>query len=321
MAPPTQNISATKADPTCTISFLTSHIQRDLNSEIEKIRIPGTYCSLEAAKAAAHGCLFDAGYEREWFSQYALDAPANIAAVFSSIQHDASSHDVGLLPWLAISLHRLVSPTALAAVRNAAFMREVGLKCISFNGIPRVINQLNHFHDSLPAAVASQLPTRPSRIVTPENVPSVHARGNAFWSSIYTPFADKLLMKLSASHPDLPVHILSSHYGALLSDFPSFATSSDAQVGRVLTSLVALACLRAQTGVWPQVVSHVFGLRKATEEEVYVEGKGEERGGRWLAGEERNLWILGVVDRVVEAVGAGEGTSFAPGLRAKLGAF
>ncbi|KAL5344969.1 hypothetical protein ACLOAV_009922 [Pseudogymnoascus australis] len=72
MASPTQNISATKADPENLyhILFITSHIQRDPNSEIEKIRIPGTYCSLEVAEAAAHACLCDAGYEREWFSQY-----------------------------------------------------------------------------------------------------------------------------------------------------------------------------------------------------------------------------------------------------------
>ncbi|KFY32089.1 hypothetical protein V493_00524 [Pseudogymnoascus sp. VKM F-4281 (FW-2241)] len=78
MASPTQNISATKADPENLyhIIFTTSHIQRDPNSEIEKIRIPGTYCSLEAAKAAAHSCLFDAGYEREWFSKYEDDPTA-----------------------------------------------------------------------------------------------------------------------------------------------------------------------------------------------------------------------------------------------------
>ncbi|KFY90594.1 hypothetical protein V500_05095 [Pseudogymnoascus sp. VKM F-4518 (FW-2643)] len=78
MASPTQNISAIKADPENLyhIVFTTSHIQRDPNSEIEKIRIPGTYRSLEAAKAAAHGCLFDAGYEREWFSQYEVDPTA-----------------------------------------------------------------------------------------------------------------------------------------------------------------------------------------------------------------------------------------------------
>ncbi|KFY27692.1 hypothetical protein V493_03361 [Pseudogymnoascus sp. VKM F-4281 (FW-2241)] len=78
MASPTQNISATKADPENLyhIVFITSLIQRDPNSEIEKIRIPGTYCSLEAAKAAADGCLFDAGYEREWFSQYEDDPTA-----------------------------------------------------------------------------------------------------------------------------------------------------------------------------------------------------------------------------------------------------
>jgi hypothetical protein len=53
--------------------LLTSHIPRDPNSEIEKIRIPGTYHSLAAAKAAAYSCLFDAGYEKQWFSQYEVD--------------------------------------------------------------------------------------------------------------------------------------------------------------------------------------------------------------------------------------------------------
>jgi hypothetical protein len=78
MASFTQNISASKSDleNLYHIVLTTSHIQRDPNSEIEKIRIPGTYRSLEAAKAAAHSCLFDAGYEREWFSQYEVDPTA-----------------------------------------------------------------------------------------------------------------------------------------------------------------------------------------------------------------------------------------------------
>ncbi|GAB1195748.1 hypothetical protein APSETT444_005011 [Aspergillus pseudonomiae] len=48
----------------------TTHISKDPNNIIEKVRIPGTYVSLRAAKAAAHSCLFDAGYEREFFTQY-----------------------------------------------------------------------------------------------------------------------------------------------------------------------------------------------------------------------------------------------------------
>jgi hypothetical protein len=93
-----------------------------------------------------------------------------------------------------------------------------------------------------------------------------------------------------------------------------------ATVGRVLTSIVAVACLRAQTGVGPQVVSHVFGLRKAFEDGTAKAADEEEvQGGEWLASDEGSIWLLGVVDRIVETIGKGEGTSFAPGLRrAKL---
>jgi hypothetical protein len=90
-------------------------------------------------------------------------------------------------------------------------------------------------------------------------------------------------------------------------------------VGRVLTSIAGVSCLRAQTGVGPQVVSHVFGLRKAYEDGSF-EAAGEEmvEGGKWLSSNEGSIWLLGVVDRIVEAIGAG-GTSFAPGmLKAKL---
>lgn len=52
------------------ILFITSHLQKDPNSKFQKIRILGTYISLASAKAAAHRCLFDAGYEREWFKTF-----------------------------------------------------------------------------------------------------------------------------------------------------------------------------------------------------------------------------------------------------------
>jgi hypothetical protein len=52
------------------VLFITSHLQKDPNGKFQKIRIPGTYTSLASAKAAAYRCLFDAGYEREWFDKY-----------------------------------------------------------------------------------------------------------------------------------------------------------------------------------------------------------------------------------------------------------
>lgn len=131
---------------------------------------------------------------------------------------------------------------------------------------------------------------------------------------MYEPFDRKLIEKLARSHPDLPVHILGSHYGPLLSD-PLGAGAADnsrgglaGRVGRVLTSVVAASCLRAQTGVGPQVLSHVFGLRKAVEQGAHAreaEGEEERRGWEWLAGDEGCEWILKSVDGIVEAFGGG----------------
>ncbi|KAL7907906.1 hypothetical protein GGI35DRAFT_72034 [Trichoderma velutinum] len=200
-----------------------------------------------------------------------------------------------------------------AQVRTAEFIREVGLKCISFNGIPRTINCLNAFHASLPRDLASKLITEPSRTLKAENVEAVKARGRGLWDSIYAPFEDKLVDKLGTSHPDLPVVILNCHYGPLLSD-----PDGRRGVGRVMTSLVAVASLRAQTGVGPQVLSHVFGLRKAVDDgsfkdDLVVEDGGEEESEseesvRWLAGDEGGEWMLKTVDRIVEGLG---GSNFA----------
>lgn len=209
------------------------------------------------------------------------------------------------------------SPTPTSATTSAELMREVGLKCISFNGIPRTINCLNAFHASLPASVASSLSTTPTRTPTPANLEHIHTAGRQLWDSIYAPFQDRLITKLALSHPDLPVHILNSHYGPLLAD--PLAPGHPAKVGRVLTSVVAVSCLRAQSGVGPQVVSHIFGLRKAYEDGSFAaEGEEEVTGGRWLATDDGSLWILEVVDRIVKAFEGAQGTAFAPGIKAKL---
>lgn len=210
-------------------------------------------------------------------------------------------------------LYQLASST-YNKVETAELMREVGLKCISFNGIPRTINCLNSFRTSLPEAVGNQLSCTPTRAPTPANITEISERGRALWDSIYRPFENKLYNKLADSHPDLPVHIMHSNYGALLSD-P--ARSTGASAGRVLTSIVAVSCLRAQTGVGPQVLSHVFGLRKALEDGSWASDVESEQGARWLASDEGNTWILNSVDAIVEAIGQGTGSNFAPG-KAKL---
>jgi hypothetical protein len=112
-----------------------------------------------------------------------------------------------------------------------------------------------------------------SSALSPDNVNATLSRGRSLWKSIYFPFDEKLTDKLAQSHPDLPVHIIESEYGCLFSDPPS--PPKPAKVGRVLTSIIAVACLRAQSGAGPQVVSHVFGLRKAFEDGTY-QAKGEE---------------------------------------------
>lgn len=206
-------------------------------------------------------------------------------------------------------------------VQNAELIREVGLKCISFNGIPRSINTLGAFRGSLPSDVASALSTTPTRELTSDNLPVRKQDGLALWDSVYLGFERKLLDKLAQSHPDLPVHILNGHYSNLLSNPRGVSAPGGpgATVGRVLTSLVAIACLRTQTGVGPQVVSHIFGLRKAYENgDAQAEGEHPVEGGAWLATEDGNIWLLENIDRLVNVIGGGEGTTFAPGLRPKL---
>jgi len=52
------------------IIFTVSHLSKDVNDRVEKVRVCGTYTNLGAAKAAAHRTLFEAGYEKEWFTEY-----------------------------------------------------------------------------------------------------------------------------------------------------------------------------------------------------------------------------------------------------------
>lgn len=254
-------------------------------------------------------------------------APLQVEELFQHIANDAAKHNIGVRSWLAIStaatftlnspdslpsLHRVASRPKIGlgdSVKAAEFMREVGLKCISFNGIPRTINCLNAFHDSLPGDVTRKLATTPTRRPTRENIDSTLQRGRKLWDSVYRPYEDKLYDKLAQSHPDLPMFILSHNYAGLLSDPEE--RGQLASVGRIHTSLVAITCLRAQTGVGPQVLSHVFGLRKALDDGSYkLDKDGEnEEAVRWLASDDGSEWVLKTVDSVVHAMG---GSSFAP---------
>ncbi|KAI6776597.1 hypothetical protein HG530_000542 [Fusarium avenaceum] len=260
-------------------------------------------------------------------------APQQVQELYEAIANDAAIRNLGPKSWLTVSaaatftlnspdslpvLHRVASSKDPgSAVQNAEFIREVGLKCISFNGIPRTINSLNAFHASLPEDVTSKLSTKASRQPTSQNIDEALARGRGLWDSIYRPFEDKLFEKLALAHPDLPVYIHSSHYSALLSDPPASERDTLANLGRIHTSMIAISCLRAQTGVGPQVLSHVFGLRKALEDGSYKSDEnGEtEESVKYLASDEGGHWLLNTVDKIVEAIG---GSSFAPNRESKL---
>ncbi|KAK4242829.1 hypothetical protein C8A03DRAFT_10974 [Achaetomium macrosporum] len=259
-------------------------------------------------------------------------APRQIRDIYARIAHEARERKYGERPWVTLSaaatftlnspsslliLHDLASSSSsrtLSPLPTAELIREIGLKCISFNGIPRTINCLGAFKSGLDPSLAAQLATTPSRHLTPGNIASVTERGRDLWTSIYTPFDEKLEAKLADSHPDLPVHILGCHYGPLLANPPSGDRQGLGTVGRNLTSVVAIACLRAQTGVGPQVLSHVFGLRKGVEQGLHREefkgvedGEAAAEGLERLAGDEGCEWLLRSVDAIAEAIGSSFG--------------
>ncbi|KAI0880577.1 mitochondrial protein [Annulohypoxylon maeteangense] len=277
--------------------------------------------------------LINASHASPWYTP----SSAGVQTALTKFASDAAERKVGLPAWVTLSTAvsaTLNCPEAMTQIfnlanstptpdsprtpaQNAELIREVGLKCISFNGIPRSINTLGAFYASLPKDVASALSTTPTRELTTDNLEIRKKDGLALWDSVYLGFERKLLDRLAQSHPDLPVHILNGHYSNLLSN-PRGA-NAPAKVGRVLTSLVAVACLRAQTGCGPQVVSHVFGLRKAYENGgAHAEGEEPVEGGPWLATEDGNVWLLENIDKLVTVITSGEGTTFAPGIRPKL---
>lgn len=258
---------------------------------------------------------------------YAPLTPLKFILLFLTYRQTAATMTMNS-PESMLELYRIAnSPshklsTSNQALYTAELMREVGLKCIGFNGVPRTINVLGAFFGGLPSDVQTALKDRqPRRNLSKDNVDAMLARGNALWDSIYHPFSDKLRAKLAQSHPDLPEFIIEGEYGCLFSDPPTSKDSARPEIGRVLTSVVAVACLRSQSGVGPQVVSHVFGLRKAFEDGS-AESEEEVPGGKWLASNEGSLWLLEQIDSVVHALGQGQGTTFAPGFekapRAKL---
>ena len=81
----------------------------------------------------------------------------------------------------------------------------------------------------------------------------------------------------------------------MLSPLPG-GPSEQGNLSRALGSVVGTACLRAEGGVGPQLISHVFGLLKARS----IEGLSEE--DYWLATDEGTEWVVRTVDKILDVV-------------------
>ncbi|TQS33122.1 hypothetical protein Golomagni_06546 [Golovinomyces magnicellulatus] len=245
---------------------------------------------------------------------------------FQSLQAEAKQKGLGWGEWLSIAtatLFTLNNPGSLQALHKfaagdkaislehrkqvALLMRETGLKCIGFIGIPKVINNLAALRKAVEedAELVTALPTEPRRQIKSDRIDVVHKAAYSLWDDIYTPHSDKLLKILGTSHPDLPIFIVESEYGPLFSSPASFTLASDPEsarvepewdVNRLRTSLVAISALRAQGGVGPQVTSHVWGLLKARDS--IKPNDAAKAGLEWLTTEEGALWVVRTVDSV-----------------------
>lgn len=74
----------------------------------------------------------------------------------------------------------------------------------------------------------------------------------------------------------------------------------EGRVGRALTSVTGVACLRASGGVGPQLTSHVYGLLKAHGYEKDPAAAGTGEGGEWLCTAEGATWVINTVDKLVD---------------------
>jgi hypothetical protein len=184
--------------------------------------------------------------------------------------------------------------TSKTKLHSAELMREVCLKCIPFNGLPRTINALTYLQSSW-AKEGLLLSNVQTRNIGPESTIRDNLKGRQLWDSIYSGYSEKLLSKLQDSHPDLPSTILSHHY-PLLAITRSY--NNDRLVGRVLTSVIAIACLRAQKGSSKQLESHVYGLQHAFNEGNLNTSISNSRGS-WLGSDAGCEWIITNVDKII----------------------
>lgn len=88
-------------------------------------------------------------------------------------------------------------------------------------------------------------------------------------------------------------------YGTILSPLPR-GDLKQGNLTRALGSVVAIATLRAEGRVGPQLTSHVFGLLKAR----YEQNLNEE--DKFLSSDQGTEWVIRKVDEIIDAVTAGE---------------
>ena len=79
-------------------------------------------------------------------------------------------------------------------------------------------------------------------------------------------------------------------------DMSSQEDPDQGNLSRVLGSVVGIACLRAEGGVGPQLVSHTFGLLKARG----IENQSAE--DHWLSSDEGTEWVLRTVDEITDGI-------------------
>ncbi|CAO1629585.1 unnamed protein product [Sympodiomycopsis kandeliae] len=286
---------------------------------------------------AAKNLQYPAGRSANPIASPPIDKLTN---AFANLQKQAEGKGIGWGEWLSIATATIItlnSPTSLASLHRyavtssesrslvqrldrAQLMREVGLKCIGFIGIPKVINNLAALRKAVDEdeELSKALPTEPRRKLTGADIDSVQKAAKDMWDDIYQPHHDKLIKILGHSNPDLPVFILDGEYGPLFSPPHTFKKTAEIptwEVNRLRTSLIAISALRAQGGVGPQVTSHVWGLMKA--ESSIDPNDPNAQGLKWLTSEEGAVWTVESVNELSSVV-EGEAQQERPDRESKL---
>ncbi|KAL5396860.1 hypothetical protein PMIN03_012931 [Paraphaeosphaeria minitans] len=254
----------------------------------------------------------------------AIDNPVRVLSldlkdkIFKKYAREASDRCLGLSSWLSVmtaTAITLKSSALMIALYNhataatdlaesvviAEFMRDVGIGGIAVIGIPRVVNMLTAFQDSLPSAVRSSLKSTSSYRAEVSNIVSIQRNGQMLWKSVHSPMEEAMDRKLARAHPDLPNYLKDHIYGGLLMRPQSRAGGT---AGRITTSLSAIAYLRADQGSSPQLLGHVFGLQRAWGDGSWKlePSVGSAEGIQWLTSDEGCVWVLEMIDDLMSAV-------------------